>query len=139
MSFWPLPGKRKDCLKTLSIILSKIQESELSLDELASWVSYKLGSKVEWTKNSIRVTMLYTKLAKVEDGIIHLTEAGQRFLETNDKKIVVNCLLENIWGIREILLLLKKRPMSMKELYEGLRELGASWEKIIKSDSGSNG
>jgi hypothetical protein len=129
MSFWPLPGGWESYLETLSLILSKIRESRPTLDELANWAGNRFGSKPEWTRESLRVCILYTSLARMEGNSLYLTEEGRRFLEAKDGEIVLNCLCRNIWGIREMLLWLMERPMTSRELFEKFKELGARWKK----------
>jgi len=129
MSLWPLPGGWKNYLETLSLILSKIRESKLTLDELAKLIGDTFKCNPEWIREALRICILYTSLARVEDGLLYLTEDGRKFLDTKDRRIVLDHLCQNIWGVRGMLHWLRRQPMTSKELFEKFRELGASWKK----------
>jgi hypothetical protein len=100
-AFWPLPGSWENYLESLREILSKIREGGFTLDKLADWSSSRFGSKPEWTREALRICVVYTSLARVENGLLFLTEDGHRFLDTKDGKIVLDCICRNIWGIKE--------------------------------------
>ena len=125
---WPLPGKMENYISNLTKLLVRIREHEPTLDELANWANNWFGSALEWTKSAIRITVVYTSLARIENGSLHLTETGQEFLNTKDNFIILNGFLQGIWGIREILVWLKERPLTTKELLANFNNLGVSWE-----------
>lgn len=128
MACWPLPGKLENYIPNLTKLLVRIRENEPTLDDLASWASNWLGSAIGWTKSAIRITVVYTSLASIKNSSLHLTRAGQEFLDTRDNIIVLNGFLQGIWGIREILIWLKARPLTTKEIFAKCNSLGVSWE-----------
>jgi hypothetical protein len=127
--FWPLPGGEKKYLEVLTEILVKVRDESPSFDSLASWVSERFGSRVEWTRSSLRATVFNMGLArKNENGICELTEEGRRFLETRDLNLVIECLRNNICGIDEMLSWIGEKPMTVDELYRKFMELKISWK-----------
>ncbi len=127
-TFWPLPGGWENYMQNLMKILKKIHDMP-RFDELADWAKEEFKTEADWTKRAIRIILVYTRLAEEVDGSLRLTERGQRLLESQDPRIVLDSLLENIWGVREILLWLGERPLSKEEIFKRCRDLGVNWEK----------
>lgn len=127
-ALWPLPGGLENYLETLWEILSKIRESKLTRRELSAWVSkrFRMG---RWTEGALRTCIIYMSLAVDRGGFLHLTEDGVRFLETRDKRVILNSLYRNIWGIKEMLSWLMEQPMTKEELFERFKSIGATWKR----------
>jgi len=130
MAFWPLPGRWEDYVQNLVRILEKIKESKLTIDELASWASNQFGSKLEWTKNAIMIIIVHTSVvSSMENGALRLSEAGQKFLNTKDNEVILDRFLQSIWGMKEILIWLKERPLTLEEVFVNCKSFGAPWKR----------
>ena len=128
---WPIPGGSrgsKEYLENLRAILYTISSNQFTIDELAQHVAAQFGAKVSWVRESLRICIIYTSLAKLEGGVVRLTEDAREYLRTGDETILAKCFCENIWGFKEILHLLKERPIETSELFTKLKQLGANWE-----------
>jgi len=118
----------KEYLENLRIILSMIDSNQLTFDDLAQQVAERFGAKITWVRESLRICIIYTSLAKLKGDLLELTEDGRKYLETGDVTSLAKCFYENIWGFREILLWLKEKPHEVWDLYAKLKQIGATWE-----------
>jgi len=128
MALWPPPGGREKFMDSLIKILGRIRDTKPRLDELVIWGKGEFGVE-KWIENAIRITVLYTALAEKKDGVLVLTENGQRYLDTRDNKVVLNGLLENIWGVKEMLTWLKDQALDIEELHTKFKGIGAEWRR----------
>ncbi|RLE62688.1 MAG: hypothetical protein DRJ47_10305 [Thermoprotei archaeon] len=130
MSSWPLPCHINEYPKMLFELLHKVKSRPITLKQLTSQVAKERGLSEKWVINSLRPGLIYTGLAEIDkDGVLHLTELGEQVLRTRDYKLVIQSLIERIWGIREILLLLQNGSMTITDLYANFKKLGSTWEK----------
>jgi hypothetical protein len=127
-SFWPLPGGYKNYLETLQKFLSKISE-EPTFKEVVSWASKTFNKSPEWMDGSILNVIIYSGLASLEGKKIRLTDKGLEFLKSNDPEVILRTFLENVWGIREIIIwLYQEGPLSRKQIFEKCVDLGVRWQ-----------
>jgi predicted RNA-binding protein len=128
-SFSPLPGGYKNYLETLQKFLSKISE-EPTFEELVSWASKTFNKSPEWMNSCIRDVIIYPGLASLEGKNIRLTDKGLEFLKSNDPEVVLRTFLENVWGIREIIIwLYQEGPLSRKQIFEKCVDLDVRWQR----------
>lgn len=129
MSSWPLPCSVEEYPKILVELLNKIRNEKVTLEELSSYISEQKGLSDKWVVNSLRCSLLYTGLVEIkEDNTLRLTELGEEYLSSRDNRIVIQALIENIWGVREIMLLLLNRTLKVSDMYSALKKIGAPWK-----------
>jgi len=115
-SFYPLPGGWNNYVNTLTQILNKIQKTNLSMNELKEWCMEQFETDEGWTSSYIRGVVLRV-FAEKKNEIISLTENSNKFLDTQDNRVVLNALLEKIMGFDDILSwLYKDRAMTHDDL-----------------------
>lgn len=126
-SLWPLPGGRVKFLGTLQEILTKIAEG-YSTGKLVEWAKekYQIG---DWAEHAIINCVIYPGLAMRAGNVLDLSEHGRQFLETENPTIVGKCMINNIWGIQEMLGWIAVQPLTLDELLVKFNELGAGWDK----------
>jgi hypothetical protein len=100
----------------------------LTIDELAQHVAVRFGARFNWVRESLRICIIYTSLAKQEAGTLVLTEDSLGYLRTGDVTLLAKCFCKNIWGFTEILLWLKEKPLEIRELFAKFKQIGAAWE-----------
>ena len=129
MSLRGLPGKPEEWFDILLAILNRIREKRPSLQELVAWATknFRVGkSKME---DGIRSTIIRCSLASIDAKTrkMRLTSSGRELLKTRDPTILLKAFRKNIWGVEEILSLLEERAMTLDEIFDALRKLGARW------------
>lgn len=68
-------------------------------------------------------------LLEVKPTRVYKTPKGQDYLETQDRKIIAEALLNRIAGTQEVIQSLSKSPMPIGKLFEQMGELGYdSWK-----------
>lgn len=127
-SFWPLPGEPVTWIEKLKELLAKIRDEHHTLETLAEWAENQY-QKGKWMKKSLQVALLYTGLAEERDGGLKLSNVGAKFLESNDPEVVLDALITNIWGIREVMFWLKEGATDVNQLFERCIGYGVSWRR----------
>ncbi len=108
------------------MILGKISE-EHDFERLVGLVSRRL-KRGGWTRDSIQLTVVNPGFARRAGANAYVTEVGAQFLRTRDPGLVLDRLLDTIWGIREILLCLRNRPLTLGQIHAKCIKFKADWK-----------
>ncbi len=95
---------------------------------LTQWAAQRYETKPGWTERSLRIILIYTGLVEISDKILKLSERGAKYLESDDPEVVLDALIDRIWGIREIVFWLKDGA-DVKELLDRCNRYGVAWRK----------
>lgn len=126
LSVLPL-GKIKTYKNRLVAILRKIQADNPSFEHLVKWAKQEFVDR-DWIKESLRMITFHLSLAEEKDGQLFLTKDGRLFLESQHSRVILDRMLENIWGIKEMLAWLQDRSCTLEELREKFCSEGAKWK-----------
>jgi hypothetical protein len=117
-----LPGGYRNYKIFILKVLAKIFSRPIQRSELLEWIKseFKLsGTKApKWYIH----TLFSLGLVRESESGLSLSEAGRKFLSTQDDEIILKKLLENFAGFQEILALLQsKAGASSSEIHKMLR------------------
>ena len=120
---WPLPGGTKSYVVTTKKILEKVKSENPTMDRLVTWLKHEYGLSGGTSTGYIRIVKhCLGYLEKVNDHI-KITSAAQKFLTTQDNKLVLDVLRERVLGFEEVLSMLADgRRLTLEEIHRELLE-----------------
>lgn len=125
-TLWPLPGGRGSYVSSLRTILRIVQQTtdiERVIDEIMS--AYSLSSR-KAARSYIRVVATLG-FVEVVGQSVYLTRSGRAELADPDLARVRRALLTRVAGCREIIAVLRRRPLRIGCLRERLARVGFEW------------
>lgn len=127
-SLWPLPGGRGNYLAAMRWILEKVRPA-MPTDELLDLVikNFKLSSR-DTAYSYLRV-IHDLGLLEVKPTRVDTTQNGQDYVETQDREIIIEALINRIAGTREVIQVLSQSSMAIGKLSDEMKDLGYdSWK-----------
>ena len=93
--------------------------------------AFQKGSlKLYVIKQRLKTPLILSNLVFVDDnGYLHLTDIGEKFLRSRSRRIIYNEFKRNVWGFKELEEILCERPLGVKAILKELRKRGISWKK----------
>lgn len=117
---WPLPGGVTKYVDTLTKILKRIHESNLTYDELLTWFmsEFRLSGK-KTPRSHLEYIRRFGFFKRIGERL-SLTEESLKFLESGNYKIIYEALDNAVLGLNDILSWLSEEPLNQDEIYERL-------------------
>ena len=123
-----LPGKAEDYPDTLHRLLKALWDEDLPTAEFLEFVQREHGT----TRSSAR-SVLYNALrvlgfVECDRVSVGLTETGLRYVESPTQELIQQALIDNVFGIHELLEILERRPRRIGEILPLMQQKGFAWE-----------
>lgn len=116
--FWPNVGGLADYPKSVSQILSHIDQAKPSRRDAVLWVCSKYDVVYEFARKLLNVLGAVGVL-HCEDSRYELTSAGRNFLESGDSALLFHLFVRTVTGFKELVEILEaEAPLSLKTLDE---------------------
>jgi hypothetical protein len=132
---WPLPGGTTKYVDTLTRILRKIHDNNLTYDELLKWFisEYKLSGE-KTPRGYLEYIRRFGFFKRIGERL-SLTEEALKFLESGNYKMVYEVLNDAVLGLDDILSWLSEETLSQDEVHERLVKKYnlISWEKTVQT------
>ena len=130
-NLWPVPGGAAAYAETLRTLL-RVLGSGRRRSEFESLVRDQLPSVSSATTVRGYVSVLVTLgFAEIVHGRLVPTAAGKAFARTGDLALLRMALVDRVYGIRELIETVAKRPMAYPELREILEVDGVAWNNAM--------
>lgn len=127
-NLWPLPGGRHCYAQNLRQIL-RLSQDAVTIADLARLVHAEF-EEVESEKTArgyAKVPIALRMLISHPSSAVALSPEGSEYLRTGDHAVVRKALVENITGVRSILLSLEADADDFRSVRACLREEGLHW------------
>jgi len=132
---WPLPGGTTKYVDTLTRILRKIHDNNLTYDELLKWFisEYKLSGE-KTPKGYLEHIRRFGFFKRIGERL-SLTEKSLKFLESGNYKIIYEVLSDAVLGLHDVLSWLSEETLSQDEVHERLVKKYnlITWEKTAQT------
>ena len=117
---WPLPGGVTKYVDTLTKILKRIHENNLTYDELLTWFmsEFRLSGK-KAPRSQLEYLRRFGFFKRIGERL-SLTEESLKFLQSGNYKIIYEALDNVVLGLNDILSWLSEEPLNQEEIHERL-------------------
>lgn len=125
-----LPGGYNKYVDSLRRCLDFVKQNNPTRKQLMGWFSKTFNSKSEKIIDDYIRTIKSLHLIKESNGRFLLSRLGKKFLDTGENSILYQQLEANYVGIYDIIKLLYKEPLTIKEICSSLgEEIEAGWQE----------
>jgi len=137
-SIWPLPGGTTNYIQTLDKFLEFVATERKTKNTLINWFKETFET-VQSDKSASGYVLVPKSMGLIDsrNGEYFLTEDGKNYLKSKNVGELYNTISKNIFGIEEILELLKtsNKPLVTDEILEYLNEnYNAQWETFAQTN-----
>lgn len=125
-TLWPLPGGAGNYLDSLYSILLMVERTTRTPDVISEMMDHFELISAKAATSYLRVPDSLG-LVEIVGQSVYLTEVGQKYLTRPSRLVIRDALIKKIQGCKELLKILRNRPLRMGKLMEEMQKLGYTW------------